>query len=251
MLPGFRFLFVAVVLSVSMLVFGLGAAALLRATHEEFASLPLRQPPEIVFAQQPETPTLALLRVDTAAPPPAADRQDQTEQPAPLDVTAAVPATQPQPAISAAPPEPDKATAEPDQIAALSAAAPAEEKSGTSTIESSTIGTGATSTIEPLAPKAPEQTEAAAAPALPPAVAEEPKAVASVETAIPATRIATLGGPPVVIEPRKPTKILPARVKKKSVKARRVVKRRRIAQRAPPVRPAQQPANPFASPFGG
>ncbi len=38
MLPGFRFLSVAIVLGVSMLIFGLGAAALLRATHEEFAS---------------------------------------------------------------------------------------------------------------------------------------------------------------------------------------------------------------------
>ena len=38
MLPGFRFLFAAIVLSMSVLVFGLGAAALLRAAHEEFAS---------------------------------------------------------------------------------------------------------------------------------------------------------------------------------------------------------------------
>ena len=30
MLPGFRFLFAAIVLSISMLIFGLGAAALLR-----------------------------------------------------------------------------------------------------------------------------------------------------------------------------------------------------------------------------
>ena len=40
MLPGFRFLFAAIVLSMSILVFGLGAAALLRAAHEEFASNP-------------------------------------------------------------------------------------------------------------------------------------------------------------------------------------------------------------------
>ena len=38
MLPGFRFLFAAIVLSMSVLVFGLGAAALLRAAHEEVAS---------------------------------------------------------------------------------------------------------------------------------------------------------------------------------------------------------------------
>ena len=40
MLPGFRFLFAAIVLSMSILVFGLGAAALLRAAHEEFAANP-------------------------------------------------------------------------------------------------------------------------------------------------------------------------------------------------------------------
>ncbi len=70
MLPGFRSLFIAVVLSVSMLIFGLGAAALLRATHEEFASLPLKQMPEVTFAARREAePTLAVLQVDT----PAAD----------------------------------------------------------------------------------------------------------------------------------------------------------------------------------
>jgi len=34
MLPGFRFLFAAIVLSISMLIFGLGAAALLRAWRD-------------------------------------------------------------------------------------------------------------------------------------------------------------------------------------------------------------------------
>ena len=40
MLPGFRFLFTAIMLSMSLLMFGLGAAALLRAAHGEFASNP-------------------------------------------------------------------------------------------------------------------------------------------------------------------------------------------------------------------
>src|SRR4051812_7141160 len=53
MLPGFRFLFAAIVLSMSVLIFGLGAAALLRAAHEQFASIPSRRPPpEPVFARQ-------------------------------------------------------------------------------------------------------------------------------------------------------------------------------------------------------
>ena len=68
MLPGFRFLFTAIVLSMSILIFGLGAAALLRAAHEEFANLPARRaPPQPMFARQndDQPPTLALLRVDT------------------------------------------------------------------------------------------------------------------------------------------------------------------------------------------
>ena len=51
----------------SILVFGLGAAALLRAAHEEFANLPSRRaPPEPVFTRLNDDPmpSLALLRVD-------------------------------------------------------------------------------------------------------------------------------------------------------------------------------------------
>src|SRR6202166_2681536 len=72
MLPGFRFLFAAIVLSMSILVFGLGAAALLRAAHEEFASNPSWHAlPEAMVAQQGEAtrPVLAMLRVE----PPSAE----------------------------------------------------------------------------------------------------------------------------------------------------------------------------------
>ena len=76
MLPGFRFLFAAIVLSMSILVFGLGAAALLRAAHEEFASIPSwRPPPETMFAQpdnEAARPVLAMLRVDPPAEEPKA-----------------------------------------------------------------------------------------------------------------------------------------------------------------------------------
>src|SRR5215475_5100179 len=76
MLPGIRFLLAAILLSMSILIFGLGAAALLRAAHEEVASVPTRRVmPEPVFAQQVESapPTLALLRVEPAAPEKPAD----------------------------------------------------------------------------------------------------------------------------------------------------------------------------------
>src|SRR5260370_5502095 len=81
MLPGFRFLFAAIVLSMSMLVFGLGAAALLRAAHEEFASTPSwRAAPETKFAQPSEAtgPTLAMLRAD----PPDAEQKASDNVPA-------------------------------------------------------------------------------------------------------------------------------------------------------------------------
>src|SRR5437868_13389666 len=76
MLPGIRFLLAAIVLSMSILIVGLGAAARRRAAHEEVASVPTRRVmPEPVFAQQPEAPppTLALLRVEPALPEKAPD----------------------------------------------------------------------------------------------------------------------------------------------------------------------------------
>ena len=84
MLPGFRFLFTAIVLSMSILIFGLGAAALLRAAHEEFANLPSRRAtPEPMFARlnDNQPPTLALLRVD---PPVAGECPGRTFRKQPL-----------------------------------------------------------------------------------------------------------------------------------------------------------------------
>ncbi len=86
MLPGFRFLFAAIMLSMSLLVFGLGAAALLRAAHEEFATNPSwRAAPEVMFAQPAETtrPVLAMLRVDM----PAAEKV-RDDAPAPAEQAA-------------------------------------------------------------------------------------------------------------------------------------------------------------------
>src|SRR5689334_13736683 len=81
MLPGFRFLFAAIVLSTSILVFGLGAAALLRATHEQYVSTPSWRngPREQVFAQasEPAQPVLAALRVEPDVAEPAPNLRDQ------------------------------------------------------------------------------------------------------------------------------------------------------------------------------
>ena len=100
MLPGFRFLFAAIVLSLSTLVFGLGAAALLHASHERFASLPALPiapalPPSVATgdATPRETPpTLALLRVETpeieAAATPRAVPEPVTDHATPASPSA-------------------------------------------------------------------------------------------------------------------------------------------------------------------
>jgi len=77
MLPGFRILFAAVVLSFSILIFGLGAAALLRSAHEEFVGIPAwraaQQP--LMPAVDAGRPSLALLRVE----PPKAERVESAK----------------------------------------------------------------------------------------------------------------------------------------------------------------------------
>jgi len=247
MLPGFRFLLAAMVLSISMLVFGLGAAALLRAAHEEFASIPSRRAlPEIMFAQQSEArPTLTMMRVE----PSAAD--DEAAKPN-VQITPPVE----QAAIASTPPEPETPAAAPDKLAALTdVGLPAENPSPSETPkpEASTTETAvqaeAPAQIDPPSP-AVETKVAAIAEMTPPnqetATTPEQTPIED-STRIAETRIATLGGPPVTIETNTPSKIASAVVKKQ---AKRVVKRRRIAQ---PARVTQQtvqrPADPFAQPL--
>jgi hypothetical protein len=252
MLPGFRFLFAAIVLSTSMLIFGLGAAALLRAAHEEFASIPSRRaPPETLFAQRDDAgPTLAMLRAE----PSVAD--EKAIEPLIADHM------QDQPATILAPTEGEKPATEPDKVAALDTATPPENSQPSDA-----------PTSETAASEIPIQTETPSAQAdTPSPAAAKVTAIAEMTPAAPdqsvtakpdneaapvddsariaETRIATLGGPPVTIETPTRSKIAPA-VVRKSAQARGVVKRRRIA---PPARLTQQapqaPADPFARPFG-
>jgi hypothetical protein len=240
MLPGFRFLFAAVVLSTSMLIFGLGAAALLRAAHEEFVSIPSRRaPPEAMFAQQSNArPTLTMMRAE-----PAADIQ-------------IAPAGE-QPPIDSTPPEPENAT-EPDKIAALTdVATPAENSSPSEIPEASTAEITPQAEAPAGAPSPVETTVAAIAERTPiapdqsaAAVPDQTTAPVEDSTRIAQTRIATLGDPPVTIETETPARIMPAAVKK-TVQARRAVKRRRIAQRVRPTQQAsQRQVDPFGQPLG-
>lgn len=81
MLPGFRFLVAAIVCSISLTIFGMGAAALLRAAHEQFASNSSWRSTQAsgftTFLPPAEpTPVLAMLRVEPSPaqplPPPSA-----------------------------------------------------------------------------------------------------------------------------------------------------------------------------------
>jgi hypothetical protein len=252
MLPGFRFLFAAIALSTSILVFGLGAAALLRAAHEQFSSIPSRRgPPETRFTQQNEAAaaTLAMLRV---VEPPA------TEPKAPDDIPAAAPSAE-QAAIVSTPAEP-----EPDKIAALKpedSSLPEIAKPEAPVSEIQPLGEAAS--VEADAPAPANETAIAAVgeaaspanetvPAAPEPAIASPAADADVAS----TKIATLGGPPVAIEPspkateKATNKATDAKPDQSGVKkhrrAERTKERRRTAQRARQA--AQEPADPFALP---
>jgi hypothetical protein len=247
MLPGFRFLFAAILLSMSILIFGLGAAALLRAAHEEFASNPTwRAPPETVFAQQsePNKPVLAMLVVD---PPPAEPKKPE------MPVTA-VPD---QPAAIAAAPEPEQAVAPkaeeatPREIAKSEPTAetpPASEPAAVEAKPAAEAPAAATETkmaaIEESEPRANETAAAPPEQASAPAVSEADKA---------ATRIATLGGPLVTVETPQLSKAESAEPDRSAIKkrqrARRARERRRIAAlRAQLAR--QAALQPATDPFG-
>jgi cytoskeletal protein RodZ len=250
MLPGFRFLFAAMVLSMSVLIFGLGAAALLRATHEEFASITSRRPPpEIVFAQQGDVrPTLAILRVEPSAAAEMAAKPASNNAPATAPVE--------QPAITSntpdKPAEPDTTAALTDAATSTESAAPSEPpKPEAATSEIPVLAEAATDTPAPaVETKVAAVAESAEAPSQT-AVTASGRENAPIDdsTRIAETKIATLGGPPVTVETQAPSKLAPA-VVKKSVQAKRVVKRRRIAPARVTQQAPQTPADPFARPFG-
>jgi hypothetical protein len=242
MLPGFRFLFAAIVLSMSVLVFGLGAAALLRAAHEEFASLPTRRaPPAPVFARfnDEPTPSLSLLRVD----PPVAD------QPQDDDRTADAPEIAPE---SAAPAEAaaDERSAEPERVAALSmeerSPAPAAATEAVTETPAPRVGTEVPVADVEVVAAIPE-TSASPAAAASAATQLAPDAL---EGNAAATRIATLGGPAVIID--ETTSAGPDRSIARKRAVQRAREKRRVAQarRARVAREAtltlqQQQPNPF------
>ena len=261
MLPGFRFLFAAIVSSMSILVFGLGAAALLRAAHEEVSSNPSwRAAPETRFAQQGETtpPVLALLRVEPQPAEPMAPENSPAAA-APADPAAIAPASA-EPAASA------PTAAEPERIAALKpddapqpetakpemprAESPAQTEIPPAQADAPAAADEARIAPSEPAPSDQAATDKASPPAneAAPAVSEQISAPASPDTDAGITKIATLGDPAVVTETATPAKTARAKPDRSEIRkrqqARRAAQRRRMAARA---RVAQQPALPVAA----
>jgi hypothetical protein len=226
MLPGFRFLFAAVILSMSVLIFGLGAAALLRTAHEEFASLPTRRaPPEPVFPRPNDSliPTLAMLRVD----PPVAEKPE-----VPAAVVPEIVPDKPADAESA----PETAPAAPEKLSALMP----EELTGVEAVKlelpaTEIVETPAIAAVKVQAPVADAEVKLAAITAVPEpsvATASPPAGPVSLEGIIAATRIATLGGPAVIVDERtaaETTEAKPDRSALRKQAAQRARERRRIA----------------------
>jgi hypothetical protein len=238
MLPGFRFLFAAIVLSMSILVFGLGAAALLRAAHEEFASTPSwHAAPEAIFAQPNEAaaPVLAMLHVD----PPVVEQKapDETQQvaapvaqpailPTPVEAevktaliesekTTALPRDGSPPETAnpeAAKPElvnSESVKAEPVKPEAVKSEIPVTESPTQEAAPAQAVAAVVETKIATLEAPSEESTPPAheAVPAAPEqtSVSEQASPIVSAdsrsaETDLASTKIATLGGPPVTID---------------------------------------------------
>jgi hypothetical protein len=266
MLPGFRFLFTAILLSVSLFIFGLGAASFLRAAHQTFTGNPsFRAAPEVAFAQRADTnpPMLAALRVD---PPMPNNRPDETAFASAPTAAVEVPA--------------EAAHVPAAEVAALSeAVAPPPEIVKTDganteipTLENPSVTENAPATMEALAET--DETKIAMAPTADAAPGKSAVAIAEPEPTTPAqadltsidpatapkasraaTKIATLGGPPVEIAPngtvKEKKKAQSDHVKdeqsaiKKRAAARRAAHRRELLARAQ-LAAQQQQANPFA-----
>ena len=166
MLPGFRFLFAAIMLSMSLLVFGLGAAALLRAAHESFASnSSWRAAPEVTFAQRSDSvlPMLATLRVDTPVVEKAPEQASPVASSVETSPAATAPATSEQVAavkpLDAAPAETSASESAPPATRPAENPPPAAQ--ATAAVDQATTaaitppGAGERAAAEPKGPQVP------------------------------------------------------------------------------------------------
>lgn len=255
MLPGFRFLFAAILLSTSILVFGLGAAALLRASHEQYVSNPSWRngPQEQMFARasEPAQPVLAILR---AEPEVAADPEPSLRDRVP---TIGLPATEPEPEQVAALTEADVPTQVAASPAEAAAIEPAESETTTEAAAPAPADTltPADATASILVAKLdakPDVQPAAAAIASEPAPVDSHAAPASSAPDVASSKLAALNDPATTA-----VKDAPAKAKAESKpetkaddkatkrKAKAKAKKRQRVVRRPPPQQLQQQLDPF------
>lgn len=262
MLPGIRFLLTAIILSASVLIFGLGAAALLRAAHEEVANIPARRVmAEPVFAHQPDapTPTLALLRLEPVAPEKAPDTPPADAAPIPEPVAESAPVpkveTKRLAALTSDDPTAGDAANDTTPAEATKPEITAKPEGETSLAE--------TPVSPPASAEAPAPTEARLAAldtASPPPSDTQPVAFeqiappAMTDTSLRTTKSAALGGPAAKAETTNEAKKAgeepdPAEIRRKKRAERARERRRQAARRArlaAQQAAAQQTFDPFS-----
>jgi hypothetical protein len=258
--PGFRFLLAAIVLSMSIVIFGLGAAALLRAAHEEVASVPTRRVmAEPVFAQQVEAPqpTLALLRVEPAVPEKAPDAPPAVTLPSePEPEAAAVPKVETEKLAALKLDDVAPGEAKPEAEAKPDVAAkPETEATETPAPVAATVDLAAAPETKIAALETAPPPPAEAAPASPEVIVTPAMNEPSTAADIAAKKTAALSGPDAKVEKAAEAKKAaekpdPSEIKKQQ-RAERAKARRRLAARraklaAQQAAAALQAANPFA-----
>jgi hypothetical protein len=253
MLPGFRFLLAAILLSTSVLVFGLGAASLLRASHEQYVSNPSWRngPQEQMFTQasEPAQPVLAALRIEPVAP--AADEATpamQDQVPSNQVPSIGLPAVETGPEQMAAVTLEAKAKSEPQSEPQVAAIAPPVETAPPAEApapEPAKSEFAAPAPADTLTPADTAASTATTAPAPTVSATEVPRtatpALASRVSDIAAARVAALND------------LAPAKTKADSAapdskpRAHKPKKRHRIVRRPPPQQ-LQQTLDPFGQP---
>ncbi|HXI04991.1 MAG: hypothetical protein ACRC1G_11460 [Bradyrhizobium sp.] len=240
MLPGIRFLLAAILLSISILIFGLGAAALLRAAHEEVASVPTRRVmPEPVFAQQLEAPTLAMLRVEPV-------RSEQATDTPPIATPEPAPEAAPVPGV------------ETEKLAALKVddVPPADAATAEAAAKPVAKETPAPLPAAVESPPPADQEPAAldAAPVRPvEAALVPPEQITPPAASVPVTKTAALGDPATIEKPAEAKKtdektdLSELRRQKRAERAR---ERRRAATRRARLASQQAAARQATDPFG-
>lgn len=246
MLPGFRFLLAAILLSTSILVFGLGAASLLRASHEQYVSNPSWRngPQEQMFAQasEPAQPVLAALRVEPVAPVANETAPAMQEQVAGNQVPSiGLPAVETAPEQMAAVTLEAKIQSEPQPEPQVAAVAPPAETAPPATEEPAQIQAAAPAPTDTLTLADTTASIATTTPAPAMSATDVPRtatpALASRVSDIAAARVAALND------------LAPAKTKANSAtpdgKPRAHKKKRHRIVRRPPPQQLQQSLDPF------